>query len=136
MARNIVEDFIKNKSLKQTINIQIIGSYYNNLKLFKDSDEYQHLVLLNNLGQTDNLNLKAKEIMASTLKNFAKEYDYSDLEKDFRQGRLELNGFQRKIDDDVETPIRYKKKFKEHMTRYLNRQSWISNLSKIDWKSL
>lgn len=136
MARNIVEDYITKQHLKQTINIQIIGSYYNNLKLFKESDEYQHLILLNQLGQTKNLDHKTKEILDQTLKTYIKEFDYLPLEKMFKQGRLELNGFQAKMDEDVEIPVQYKKKFKEHMKRYLNRQTWISNLRKIDWKTL
>lgn len=136
MARNIVEDYITKQHLKQTINIQIIGAYYNNLKLFKDSDEYQHMILLNQLGQTKNLDNKTKEILDQTLKTYIKEFDYSGLEKMFKQGRLELNGFQAKMAEDVEVPIQYKKKFKEHMRRYLNRQTWIPNLRKIDWKTL
>lgn len=136
MARNIVEDYITQRKLKQTINIQIIGSFYNNLKMFKESDEYQHIVLLKHLGQSNNLETKTKEILDQTLKTYVKEFDYLPLEKMFKQGRLELNGFQAKIPDDQEIPKEYKKKFKEHMKRYLNRQQWIANLTKIDWTTL
>lgn len=136
MARNIIEDYITDKKLKQTVNIQIIGSFYNNLKMFKDSDEYEHMILLNQLGQQNNLNLKTKEILDQTLKTYVKEFDYLPMEKMFKQGRLELNGFQARMNDDQEIPKEYKKKFREHMKRYLNRQSWIRNLTKIDLKTL
>jgi hypothetical protein len=136
MARNIVEDYITNQKLKQTIATKIIGSFYINLKMFQDSDEYQHIVLLNHLGQPNNLNLKSKEILDKTLRTFVKEFDYLPLEKMFKQGKLELNGFQSKMADDQEIPPYYKKKFKEHMKRYLNRQQWISNLTKIDWQTI
>lgn len=136
MANNIVEDYITQQKLKQTVNIQIIGSFYNNLKMFKDSTEYEQMILLNHLGQSKNLDVKTKEILDQTLKTYIKEFDYLPLEKMFKQGRLELNGWQSKMSEDEEIPDYVQKRFREHMKRYLHRQQWITNLTKIDWTTL
>lgn len=133
MANNIIEDFIKNKRLQQTLNVQIIGQYYNNLKLFKESEEFEHLFLLNKLGQKNNLNLKSKEILDLTLKKFIKDYDYSLVEKEFKNGSIGLQWFTGQT--TVVCP-HVQKKFRDHMRRYLNRQLWITNLSKISWTVL
>jgi hypothetical protein len=136
MANNIIEDYIKDKRLQQTISIQIIGQYYNNLKQFKESDTFEKLVLMNQLGQQDNLKIKSKEILDLTLKNFIKDFDYSLIEQEFRKGSIGFQWFTGRMCKDQEIPAMYKKKFKEHMKRYLNRQTWISNLTRINWQSL
>jgi hypothetical protein len=134
MANNIIEDFIKDKKLQQTINIQIIGQYYNNVRSFKESEQFEQLVVLNQLGQKNNLKLKSKEILDLTLKNFVKDFDYSQIEREFKKGRIGFQWFQAQMSDDAEIPPMYKKKFRDHLKRYLNRQSWINNLTKIDWQ--